>query len=169
MICHSIGRWPISIIGLGLTDVSSLNRVPNPPANITAFMKTRSRIHRPFASGTGTPRRPGLPSRPIQSVSAQSGPDCGLHKAREGHPVRAGLRQLLGALDSVKHLIEHRLNFLPARRTADGFRILSLYPKFDHIVRRDVREILVSQLCPLPVANNHNQCPSSHPHARTSP
>src|SRR5450631_3842182 len=37
MMCHSTGLPPISIIGLGFTDVSSLMRVPNPPASITAF------------------------------------------------------------------------------------------------------------------------------------
>ncbi len=37
MICHKIGMPPISIKGLGLTNVSSLIRVPNPPAKITAF------------------------------------------------------------------------------------------------------------------------------------
>ena len=38
------GLPPISIIGLGLVLVSSLMRVPNPPANITAFIIT-PRLH----------------------------------------------------------------------------------------------------------------------------
>lgn len=38
MTCHKIGLPPISTIGFGLTDVSSLIRVPSPPANITAFI-----------------------------------------------------------------------------------------------------------------------------------
>jgi hypothetical protein len=37
MMCHRIGFPPISIIGFGRTDVSSLKRVPSPPARITAF------------------------------------------------------------------------------------------------------------------------------------
>src|SRR5215469_3620541 len=37
-ICHRIGRPPISTIGLGRMVVSSLRRVPNPPARITAFI-----------------------------------------------------------------------------------------------------------------------------------
>src|SRR5215471_749138 len=37
-MCHRIGRPPISTIGLGRTVVSSLSRVPNPPARITAFI-----------------------------------------------------------------------------------------------------------------------------------
>src|SRR3954454_3554717 len=36
--CQRIGRAPISTIGLGLSHVSSLIRVPRPPARITAFM-----------------------------------------------------------------------------------------------------------------------------------
>lgn len=37
-ICHRIGRPPISTIGLGRIVVSSLRRVPRPPARITAFI-----------------------------------------------------------------------------------------------------------------------------------
>src|SRR6476646_3266833 len=37
MMCHRIGRWPMSTIGLGRDSVSSLNRVPMPPARITTF------------------------------------------------------------------------------------------------------------------------------------
>jgi hypothetical protein len=38
MMCQSIGLPPISTIGFGLMDVSSLIRVPSPPARMTAFM-----------------------------------------------------------------------------------------------------------------------------------
>src|SRR6476620_1762845 len=38
MMCQRIGRPPISTIGFGRTWVSSLMRVPNPPARMTAFM-----------------------------------------------------------------------------------------------------------------------------------
>jgi hypothetical protein len=38
MICQSIGFPPISTIGFGRIEVSSLIRVPKPPANITAFI-----------------------------------------------------------------------------------------------------------------------------------
>jgi len=37
MMCHSIGRPPISTMGLGLEWVSSERRVPYPPAKITTF------------------------------------------------------------------------------------------------------------------------------------
>ena len=37
-MCQRIGLPPISTIGLGRTAVSSLSRVPRPPARITAFM-----------------------------------------------------------------------------------------------------------------------------------
>src|SRR5215208_3317793 len=37
MICHKIGRPPISTIGFGFTSVSSERRVPSPPARITTF------------------------------------------------------------------------------------------------------------------------------------
>ena len=38
MICQRIGCSPISIIGFGFKWLSSLIRVPNPPANITTFI-----------------------------------------------------------------------------------------------------------------------------------
>src|ERR1700736_6939282 len=37
MMCHSIGLPPISTIGFGRSDVSSLSRVPDPPARMTTF------------------------------------------------------------------------------------------------------------------------------------
>src|SRR5450759_355089 len=37
MMCHRIGRSPISTMGLGLAAVSSDRRVPSPPARITTF------------------------------------------------------------------------------------------------------------------------------------
>src|SRR3989338_1926537 len=39
MMCHKIGIPPISTIGLGFKYVSSLKRVPLPPAKITAFIQ----------------------------------------------------------------------------------------------------------------------------------
>jgi hypothetical protein len=36
MVCQIIGRAPISTIGFGRTAVSSLKRVPRPPARMTA-------------------------------------------------------------------------------------------------------------------------------------
>ena len=38
MMCHRIGRPPISTIGFGRTSVSSDRRVPSPPARITTFI-----------------------------------------------------------------------------------------------------------------------------------
>jgi hypothetical protein len=37
MMCQRIGFPPISTIGFGLNEVSSLSRVPNPPASMIAF------------------------------------------------------------------------------------------------------------------------------------
>src|SRR3954452_4249871 len=37
-MCHRIGRPPTSTIGLGGSWVSSLSRLPRPPARITAFI-----------------------------------------------------------------------------------------------------------------------------------
>src|ERR1035437_2493105 len=37
MMCHRIGRSPISTMGLGLEAVSSDSRVPRPPARMTTF------------------------------------------------------------------------------------------------------------------------------------
>src|SRR6266436_5310258 len=40
MMCHRIGLPPISTIGLGRKRVSSDKRVPNPPAKMTAFIRS---------------------------------------------------------------------------------------------------------------------------------
>src|SRR5258708_6217587 len=40
MMCQRMGRPPISTIGLGRMDVSSLSRVPKPPARIMSFTHT---------------------------------------------------------------------------------------------------------------------------------
>src|SRR6185503_12099876 len=39
MMCQRIGRPPISTIGLGRSSVSSVSRVPCPPARMTTFMR----------------------------------------------------------------------------------------------------------------------------------
>src|SRR5271157_5405499 len=39
IICHRIGRPPISTKGLGRYSVSSRKRVPSPPHNITTFTR----------------------------------------------------------------------------------------------------------------------------------
>jgi hypothetical protein len=51
MMCQRIGRPPTSIIGFGLDALSSLMRVPNPPARITAFMQKPPRV---FGEGYGS-------------------------------------------------------------------------------------------------------------------
>src|SRR3990167_2918830 len=38
MMCHSMGRPPISTMGLGLREVSSVILEPKPPARMTAFI-----------------------------------------------------------------------------------------------------------------------------------
>src|SRR6266536_6212950 len=38
MMCQRMGKPPISTMGLGRCDVSSLSRLPSPPAKITAFI-----------------------------------------------------------------------------------------------------------------------------------
>lgn len=53
MMCHRMGRAPISTSGLGLTTVSSARRVPRPPARITTRMRTprpRRLPHAPYGS-----------------------------------------------------------------------------------------------------------------------
>ena len=40
MMCQMIGLPPISIIGLGRVSVSSVRRVPRPPARMTVFIVT---------------------------------------------------------------------------------------------------------------------------------
>src|SRR3954464_6582468 len=44
MTCHRSGFAPISIIGFGFDSVSSLSRVPRPPARITAFTWAERRV-----------------------------------------------------------------------------------------------------------------------------
>ena len=42
MMCQRIGLPPISTIGFGRTVVSSLSRVPMPPARMTVFIRWRA-------------------------------------------------------------------------------------------------------------------------------
>src|SRR5215467_14783977 len=63
MMCQRIGRPPISTIGFGLVEVSSDNRVPRPPASITAFTGRRILF-----------RRPGDTSRSARAVVLRSSP-----------------------------------------------------------------------------------------------
>jgi hypothetical protein len=51
MMCHRIGRPPMSIMGLGRDPVSSAIRVPRPPARITHFIYTTPCIDRADMSG----------------------------------------------------------------------------------------------------------------------
>jgi len=43
-MCHKIGLSPILIRGFGLSAVSSLIRVPNPPAKITALILSPEKV-----------------------------------------------------------------------------------------------------------------------------
>ncbi len=56
-MCHKIGIPPISTIGLGRTWVSSDNRVPNPPAKITAFTARQANVRRSTLSPPMAARR----------------------------------------------------------------------------------------------------------------
>src|ERR1017187_7329098 len=56
MICQRIGFPPISIIGLGRVSVSSVNRVPSPPARMTTFIRTFAAVPRLFERMIGNLR-----------------------------------------------------------------------------------------------------------------
>ena len=62
MMCHRIGRPPISTMGLGRIWDSSDIRVPSPPARITAFIWTpRAEVHGPKRTPTSlSPRHLSL-------------------------------------------------------------------------------------------------------------
>src|SRR5215472_672120 len=64
-MCHKIGRPPISTIGLGRIEVSSTNRVPSPPARMTAFISFPFPL--PFIHTVSCPRCPR--NRSTNSVS----------------------------------------------------------------------------------------------------
>src|SRR5580692_4588939 len=67
-MCHRIGMPPMSTIGLGRTVVSSLSRVPRPPARITAFTDERT-SSRFGGTNEGVRMKPPLrKSRPHQGV-----------------------------------------------------------------------------------------------------
>src|SRR5690606_11195463 len=70
MMCHRIGRPPISTIGLGLMAVSSERRVPNPPASMTTFIAS-SIPAVPAAAGSDSGS-----SRDPYKISAYDGGDC---------------------------------------------------------------------------------------------
>ena len=56
-MCHSTGLPPISIIGLGRIVVSSLIRVPRPPARMTAFMELGDVVNWWFVEDTSNESR----------------------------------------------------------------------------------------------------------------
>src|SRR5215471_13113968 len=73
-MCHRIGRPPISTIGFGRMVVSSLRRVPNPPARITAFIRSPDRrdyctiVFSLWAQTVANGATPGLSSWRLHSV-----------------------------------------------------------------------------------------------------
>src|SRR6202041_3697563 len=78
MTCHRIGRPPISTIGLGRMDVSSLSRVPKPPARIMAFTHTSRAGFDCFVRvtiGSRIPRGPGATKRKML-VAEVAGDHC---------------------------------------------------------------------------------------------
>src|SRR5581483_11305593 len=73
MMCHRMGRPPISIIGFGLRWLSSEMRVPRPPARITVFMRLSSvppRRARLIVDGAArqNPQAPALPRAPRRAM-----------------------------------------------------------------------------------------------------
>src|SRR5712664_451924 len=65
MMCQRIGLLPISIIGFGLRPLSSLMRLPIPPARITAFMACPPRDER---------RRGGMERLPPDTAPRRAAP-----------------------------------------------------------------------------------------------
>jgi hypothetical protein len=59
-MCQMIGRPPISTIGFGRTEVSSLSLVPYPPARITAFIVAAPWLPAPWHAPPETSASPGL-------------------------------------------------------------------------------------------------------------
>src|SRR4051812_16062759 len=80
MMCHRIGRPPISIIGLGRRWLSSEIRVPMPPARITAFIALS-------CSSPGVIAAADLSTEPLRNSNARSGRDPAQH-VRAGEAVR---------------------------------------------------------------------------------
>ena len=82
MMCHRIGCSPIGIIGLGFRQLSSLMRVPKPPAKITIFiaavLQTRpGPALQSDALPSDTPRsasKPPPPGHPQDTWKAASAP-----------------------------------------------------------------------------------------------
>src|SRR5437773_3818334 len=87
MMCQRTGRPPISTIGFGITAVSSVRRVPKPPARMTTFINSPLYRRRLFLSHR-------LPS--------QMGP----HHTRDRTAVIAAQGV---AVDAVNHLERNRL------------------------------------------------------------
>src|SRR4051794_40114015 len=59
MMCHRIGRPPISTIGFGRTSVSSASRVPRPPARIATFIPQHVLLGTVQTDSIDTSSRPG--------------------------------------------------------------------------------------------------------------
>src|SRR6478672_970981 len=69
-MCQRIGRPPISTIGLGRVPVSSVSRVPIPPARITAFIRLVSPGASSIFDGKAEPEiTKGLPSNHYSTLA----------------------------------------------------------------------------------------------------
>ena len=77
MMCQTIGFPPISTIGLGRTSVSSVSRVPSPPARMPTFIgpsyrSCREMMRRPRVLGRAATRRSSCPpDTDARAASAQ--------------------------------------------------------------------------------------------------
>lgn len=102
MMCHRIGRPPISIIGFGRATDSSLIREPSPPARMTAFIFLLCRFDSPIVDlskkRARSPRaRPSAFGRSLGPVVCKPRTDSGV---RDSHS-QANFRQVrLGHCDS---------------------------------------------------------------------
>ena len=69
MMCQRIGLPPISTIGFGRVAVSSLRRVPRPPARMTAFIGEPSRQNYAAAEHTNASEKNLLSGKPDSTRS----------------------------------------------------------------------------------------------------
>src|SRR5947209_3775330 len=89
MICQSMGRPPISTIGLGRTAVSSSRREPRPPARITAFIVPTRSLSRRRAGADGLPRHGLEVAHPALGLAERMGADARAHALPQVAPALA--------------------------------------------------------------------------------
>src|ERR1019366_409307 len=116
MMCHKIGRPPISTIGFGTIAVSSASRVPRPPARRMVFIQALWIVVNPFYFASDSRTTTACP--------------VGSHQGRSG-PVRR--RSRCGSVDGIPSNVSKSRTVLRAGAGEKAGRATAVDANFGHV------------------------------------